>query len=246
MTTGTAERSTMSRTERQELRSRQSRRRRRIAWIVALVVVLLAGSGVYVVWYTSVLGLKEISVSGVDGAVEKAVLAAAPPADGSPMIKIDLAAVRRDVLEVPQVAGASVSRAWPGSLVIQVTPRVPVAVVSANGALWLLDAAGTPYVTTPTVPKGLLTLRLATPGAGDPATLAGLAVAGDLPPDIAAKVASISARTQYDISLELKDGRTVQWGDPTKGARKAQVLGPLLAQPGTRFDISDPELVTAG
>lgn len=246
MTSQTLERNSMSRAQRQELRAGQAKRRRRIAWIIALVVVLVGGSGVYVVWYTSVLGLKEITVSGVDGAVADAVRAAAPPTDGSPMIKIDLGMVRRDILEVPQVSGVSVSRHWPGTLVIDVTPRVPVAVVSANGKLWLLDAGGTPYVTTPSVPKGLMTLRLATPGAGDPATLAGLAVAQQLPDPIAALVASISARTQYDISLELKDGRTVQWGDPTDGARKAQVLGPLLAQPGTKFDISDPELVTAG
>ena len=251
MTADTLERHSMSRAERQSLRAKQARRRRRIAWIIGLVVVLIAGAGVYVVWFTSVLGLKQVVVEGVDGSaingsVQEQVLAAVPPPDGKPLISIDLGAAREAVLEIPEVAGASISRRWPGSLDITVTPRVPVAVVSANSKIWLMDATGRPYTTTPKAPAGLMTLRLATPGAGDPATLAGLAVAKDLPDDIVTLVASISARTQYDISLELKDGRTVQWGDPTNSARKIQVLGPLLQQPGKAFDISDPELVTAG
>lgn len=252
MTTSTTERPTTAdtaptRAERIEARARRARRRRRIAWSFTGLITLTVAAAIYLVWFTGVLGLTAVTVAGAEGAVADKVAAAAPSPDGTPLIRIDLEQVRAAVLEVPEVAGATVSRSWPSSLVVTVTQRQPVAVVSANGKLWLLDRTGSPYATTDKAAAqkaGLPTLRLATPGAGDPATLAGIAVSADLPPELATKVASVSARSPYDVSLELTDGRTVQWGDPTDGARKAQALTGLLGQEGSHFDVSDPELVT--
>ncbi len=290
----------LTRTERAELRLAQQKRHRRIGWVLFLIVLLLAGGGAYLVYGTSVLGLRKVTVtlntgSGVVESTDEAAAsdsssiaaaadsASAPPSptaiefdapsvaaaapvspagpvldseligqvqtavavpSGTPLISVDLTQVSAAVELIPQVADAEVTRQWPGTLHVSVTLRIPVAVVPANSSLYLLDSFGNPYLTVPAVPPGLVTLRLATPGPADPATLAGLTVVQVLPAELVPLLSTVSARSPYDISLELTDGRTVQWGGVSDSVRKGQILPAVLAQQGTAFDISDPALVT--
>lgn len=225
--------------------------RRSWPWVLAafLVLVLLGGVA-YVAYRTPVLGVRTVAVSATTGELTDDVRAevadAAGVATGTPLITVDLESVRRKVLAVPRVASASVSRHWPNELLIDVTERTAVAVTKANGALWLLDATGVPYLkvagTQP--PAGLLTIDLATPAAGDPATLAGLAVVAQLKAPIRGEVAAVSAPSPYRVTLGLRDGRTVVWGSPDQSAKKMQILPAVLAQPGRTFDVSDPDIVT--
>lgn len=225
--------------------------RRHWPWLLAVVLVLalLAGAA-YVAYRTPVLGVHTVAVSTPTGEltdeVRGEVVDAAGVATDTPLITVDLESVRRRVLAVPQVASASVSRHWPGDLRITVTQRTAVAVTKANGAVWLLDATGVPYLeVSGAAPAGLLTIDLATPSAGDPATMAGLAVVGQLEAPIRDQVASVSAPSSYRVSLTLRDGRVVVWGGTDRGAKKMQILPAVLAQPGHSFDISDPDLVTS-
>lgn len=225
--------------------------RRQWPWVLAvgLVLALLAGAA-YVAYRTPVLGVRTVAVSTTTGAmtdeVRTEVVDAAGVATGTPLITVDLESVRRRVLAVPQVASASVSRHWPHELRITVSQRTAVAVTKANGGLWLLDATGVPYLkVSGAAPGGLLTIDLATPSAGDPATMAGLAVVGQLKAPIRDQVTSVSAPSSYRVSLTLRDGRVVIWGGADRGGKKMQILPPLLAQPGHTFDIADPDLVTS-
>jgi cell division protein FtsQ len=220
-------------------------------YVLALFLLLaLLGGAAYVVYRTPVLGLHRVSVTARSGelspAAHDAVTAAVDVPADTPLISIDLEAVRKAALGVPEVATASVSRHWPNGLTIVVTQRSPAAVTSANGALWLLDAAGNPYlkVDSAHVPAGLLPVELATPGTGDRATVAALAVIGELTPAIRSMVASVSARSSYAVTLDLRDGRSVIWGSPGQGAQKAQILPAVLAQPGKTYNISDPGYVS--
>jgi cell division protein FtsQ len=216
---------------------------------LALVLTLMGGVG-YVVYRTPVFGLQQVDVVAESGDltqdVAQAVKSAVDAPQGTPLISLDLDAIRNDVLSVPQVATASVLRRWPNDLQIRVTQRVPAAVTSANGALWLLDATGTPYMKAPAgvVPAGLLTVELATPGPKDPATLAALSVIAGMNHATRSIVASVSARSAYTITLKLLDGRTVIWGSPDDSPKKLQILPAVLAQPGHVYDVSDPEYVT--
>ncbi len=225
--------------------------RRRWPWALAvfLVLALVAGAA-YVAYRTPVLGVHTVAVSATAGQlpddVRGEVVAAAEVATDTPLITVNLESVRRRVLAVPQVASASVSRHWPNELRITVSERTAVAATRANGALWLLDATGVPYLKlgTAAAPAGLLTIELATPGAGDPATLAALAVVGQLTAPTRNQVAAVSAPSAYRVVLTLRDGRVVVWGSAERGAKKMQILPALLAQPGHTFDLSDPDLVT--
>ncbi len=231
--------------------------RRRWPYLLAVGLLLVLGGGAYVVFRTSVLGLRQVDVAAqscrpeascgpVTPGVRKAVQSAVGVPAGTPLIGLGLAAIRSRVLAVPQIASASVTRHWPTGLLISVIQRVPAALTSANGALWLLDAGGTPYLRVPAgqVPGGLLTLELATPGPKDPPTLAALSVVTGFDHATRAIVGSVSARSPYTVTLNLRDGRAVLWGSPQDNAKKMQVLSAVLAQPGKFYDISDPEYVT--
>lgn len=218
--------------------------------LAAFLVLAVLGGGGFVVYRTPLVGVQQVEVvtaSGELGAdVVDAVKSAADIPEGAPLMGIDLVAVRRNALTVPQIASAAVSRRWPHELLITVTQRTPMAVTSANGAMWLLDATGLPYlkVDRSAVPGRLLTVALATPGPHDAPTLAALAVIGELAAPIRVMVSSVRARSPYDVELDLLDGRTVIWGSPDKGAQKIQILPAVLAQPGKTYDISDPDYVT--
>ena len=223
---------------------RLPRRRWPLALAIGLVVALLAGAGI-VVWASPMLGLRTVEVRG-SGAADLApqVRAAVGVPVGTPLIRIDLAAVQQRVAAIGPVASAEVVRQWPHALVITVTERLPLAVTQADGHWWLLDATGKPYLQVAAPPDGLLPIQLATPGQGDRATLAALAVVGALTPAIRDQVTAVVAPTAYDISLELTRGRSVVWGANVDNATKVQVLPPLLHRPGTTYDITDPTLAT--
>ncbi len=85
---------------------------------------------------------------------------------------------------------------------------------------------------------------MAAPGPGDASTGAALTSVTALPSALLAEVASVAAPTPESVTLTLRDGRTVIWGDAADGQTKAEVLPALLRQPGTRYDISTPTAVT--
>lgn len=224
---------------------RVRRPQRRWPWILGLVLTALALVGaVVLVWFTPVLGLRTVDVAGADDPVATSVRAAVAVEPGTPLARIDLDEIAERAASVPEVAAAEVGRSWPDALVVTVTERTPVAVTAANGRWWLVDSAGKVYRAVDAPPAGLLTVELATPGEGDPATVAALQVAAALTPELRAQVATIAARTPFDVRLTLTDRRTVLWGDADRSAVKVQILPALLGQPGSAFDISDPTMVT--
>lgn len=219
---------------------------RRWPWILALVlVVALLASAVYAVFFSPLLGVRSVMITGAPDAVTAKVRSVVAIPDGTPLASIDLDDVAADVEAIPEISDVVVSRGWPDTLAVVVTPRVPVAVTSANGQFWLLDATGDPYLAVSTPPVGMIIVQLVTPGAGDPSTVAALAVSAALTVEFRAQVSTIAARTAFDVELTLTDGRKVIWGEAAMSAEKMQILPALLAaQEGTEYDVTDPTLVT--
>lgn len=221
-------------------------RRWPIVLALALVTALVAAAA-YLVWFSPVLALRTVTVTGVDAALAAQVRSAVAEPVGTPLASIDPAAVKARVARVGSVAAVSVDRRWPHELVVTVTGRVPVAATQANGQWWLLAADGTPYQPAADRPAGLTSIELATPGQGDRASMAALGVLKSLQgltPALRRSVVAITATSDYDVELKLSGGRTVIWGSDADNARKVQVLPAALARPGTVYDITDPTMVT--
>ncbi|MGZ4448110.1 MAG: cell division protein FtsQ/DivIB [Nocardioides sp.] len=234
--------------------ARRQWRRRWLAWrylVAALAVLLIAGAGVWAVYFSSWLSVKGVDISGVSGTTtltRSDVRHAADVATGGPLLRADLDRVQRRVGALAAVKSVDVSREWPSKIRIQVVERVPIAVIEIGGHLHALDADGVVFSSYFNAPKGLP--RVSTPAGTDAAALKQAAeVVAALPPGLAAKVDHVEVMSIDEISLALGTGKTVRWGSASDSSTKAEVLAALMkAKPDVRtYDVSVPgQPVTAG
>jgi cell division protein FtsQ len=225
-------------------------RRRRLAVGLAAVVTVLALAG-WAVLASPLLAVRTVQVDGASSLSGEEVVTVAGIAVGTPLVRVDTTAAASRVGRLPQVASVEVTRGWPGTVVVTLVERVPVAVVDTGGARMLLDAGGVAFETvTGSAPAGVVPLEVPTPGPDDAATRAALGAVTALPAQVRAEVTGIAAHTADDVTLTLTDGRTVRWGSADRTTRKAEVLGALLQQidagaiePGALLDVSTPDSV---
>ncbi|MFC4536483.1 cell division protein FtsQ/DivIB [Sphaerisporangium dianthi] len=217
------------------------------AWRTAFVVLLsfgVVGAAAWLVFFSPVLGVQRVAVSGAAGPAADQVRRAAAVPDRQPLATVDLEQVRRRVAALRQIESVSVERNWPGTLKVRVVQRRPVAVVPAAGRADVVDRHGVVIEVRDTAPSGLPALQLDRFGPGDPATKAALGVAAGLPGELRRMVRTIRATTTQDVSLRLDDGRTIMWGGADRTKDKARVALTLLRRRADAYDVSSPEVVT--
>jgi cell division protein FtsQ len=179
--------------------------------------------------------------------------AAAVPA-GTPLTRVDVDAVRGRVAVLPPAGEVTVSRQWPGTLLITVVERTPVAALArldADGRplkeFDLMDDHGVIFRTARTVPRGVVMMRLAAKAPSEQFTAASrsaLAVLRTLTPQLRAELVTLVVDGPARIRLELRKDRIVTWGDAEESELKAKVATALLARPAKQIDVSAPEVVT--
>ncbi len=218
-----------------------------LRWLVGAAVAVLVVAAVWVVAFSSVLGVRTVKVEGTHRLSAATVRAAAAITSGTPLLRLSRDAVERRVEALPDVRTATVSVSYPSTVVIAITERTAAGYLQTAAKTWVLvDEQGRQFTTVHVRPKGILLLQPSAAVAGDTATLAALAqVAVSLPAPVRAALASISATGPEAVTLTLKDQRTVFWGGSERSVDKARVLPALLRRPGSQYDVSDPDLVVA-
>jgi cell division protein FtsQ len=225
-------------------RARQRKLRAMLPWAVGAGVLALAGVMVWIVYGTAVLGVRDVRVVGAESVGEPAVRdAAAVPLD-VPLARVDVDAVRDRVQGLAPVDRAVVSRHWPGTLLVEVVERTPVAAVPIGRQFALIDDEGVAYRLMGRSPAGLPLARVATPGPDDVNTRAALTVLSALTPELREQLIAVSVEAPARIRLELRRDRTVVWGDDTASETKATVATALLSRKGDTIDVSAPDVVT--
>ena len=232
-------------------------------WALVTVGVCLAAGLVWLVWFSSVLSVREVRVVGAAHVSASAVTGAASVPLGTPLARVDAAAVSARVAALPRVAAVEVRRGWPNVLVVVVTERVPVATVPAplvppslaggqtgsdQASSTTGGGAGPSYVDVTGATFGPVTSgpRLPMIVSSNPAALtSAAAVVGSLPADLRSRVVSVVARTRDDVVFTLNSGQQVRWGDASSADRKAAVLAALLPTKAARYDVSAPDLPTS-
>ncbi|HEX4102800.1 MAG TPA: FtsQ-type POTRA domain-containing protein [Pseudonocardiaceae bacterium] len=226
-----------------------------LLWLVAgMVVVTIVGGVAWVLLGSSLFESRSVEVAGNKEIPADVVRAVAAVPLGTPMLRLDTAAIERRVAAVPRVASVQVRCSVDGTVRIELTERTPVAVVRRGDGVHLVDATGTDYAAVPVEPPGLPELRSDRVGPRNAATAAALTVLTGLPQWLRGQVRSVAANSPADVVLRLDsapeghgrggNGREVRWGGVEEGDRKAAVLGPLLTQPGKFYDVSSPTLPT--
>ncbi|MEU7845107.1 FtsQ-type POTRA domain-containing protein [Micromonospora sp. NPDC049114] len=225
-------------------RARQRRMRAALPWAVAAGVLALLALVAWTVLGTGLFGVRTVTVEGAKLVTDVQVRDAVGVPDGVPLARVDLAAAARRVGALAPVERATVSRDWPGTLVVRVTERTAVAVVPQADAFALVDRSGVAFQTVARRPAGLPLVRVSRPAADDPDTRAALEVLGALTPQLRAELVDLRVEGLARISLLLRGDRTVVWGDATRGTDKARVATALLDEDSDRIDVSAPDVVT--
>ncbi|WIM98138.1 FtsQ-type POTRA domain-containing protein [Actinoplanes oblitus] len=225
-------------------RARQRRLRAALPWLIGAGVLLVAGGLAWLVYGTSVLGVRTVEVVGAQTVTPEQVRSVAAVPAEQPLARVDPDEVAARVRGLAPVDKVTVTRSWPSTLRIEVVERAPVAAVPAQDGFTLIDDAGVPFRTVTEAPAGLPLARLATPGPADANTVSALIVLAALSDDLREQLVAIAVPSPVAIRLELRKGRAVVWGDDTQSAEKSKVATALIKRKGTEFDVSAPRIVT--
>jgi cell division protein FtsQ len=208
-------------------------------WVAAAgVAAVIAGVG-WLVFFSSVLGLRTVRVEGAHQISSAQVVAAAHIPPGTPLARIDLGAVRSRVEAIPSVASATVSRSWPHTLLVRITERQPIAVVHRGGAWWEMDQTAKLFAKAG--PRAADQPIVELKGHAGPETLRAVAsVLGTLPHPLLVQTRRVTAASLDSITLVLKNASLVRWGDARDSVEKASVLDALLHHKAHVYDVSIP------
>ena len=229
--------------ERASVRARARRvRRLRLAALVA-VAVLLVGAGSWLLLMSRAFSVDQVRVSGLSRLGVDQVQEQARIAGGTPLARLDAAAVERRIARLAPVRRVEVARDWPSGVHIRVRERTAAA-VRPSGALWtLVDRSGVGFDIVRRRPPGLPVVSTSI-DQGPETLAAALDVLDTLPTDVRDQVREIRAASVESVTLRLGRGRTVVWGSPDRGERKAAVLAVLLSRRASVYDVSAPDTPT--
>ncbi|WP_239071104.1 cell division protein FtsQ/DivIB [Cellulomonas chitinilytica] len=232
-------------------RARRTVARRKVLLTACGAAVVAALGWLLLLSPVLVLEPAEVEVRGAGTVVAvDQVLAVVDVHAGTPLPRLDTVGLRDRVLEVPGVREARVTRAWPHGLTVVLVAREPVAAVpepakdGTGPGFALLDMDGVQVGRVDAAPEGLPVVDV--PVGDKRALRAVLTVLQQLPADLLAQVAAVSAHTQDRVTMMLRDGVEVDWGSAVETPLKIAVLSTLRASPATQgatvFDVSAPRL----
>lgn len=205
---------------------------------------MLVGALVWLGWYSPWLTATSVQVEGVSDSAATEVREVAKVPIGTPIMRIDTDAVTTRLTEHRGYATVEVSRGLPHTIVISVTPRVPVlAVKSPDGRVELVDDQGFAFRTVASAPKGIPQVTAGSSEITGTGLRAAINALSSLDPQLRRSVSAVTvtAAEQLTFSLTLKDGkRTVVWGAGGGEDTKARLVTILAKEPGTVIDVSVP------
>lgn len=225
---------------------------------LALGAALLAAAGLAILAARSsgLFAVEEVQVLGAPAPLERDVRRALRDVPGRSLLGVDAGELEQVVGALPEVAGVSVDRAFPHTLVVRVAPERPVAVARQGRAAWLVTGRGEVIrEIAPGTERGLPRLWLARD--------VPVRLGGTLPPELLPAARALAALRQValprrvkavrlaggEVALVLRSGLEVRLGGPTDLRLKLAVAArvfPLLAEGTTYLDVSVPERPVAG
>ena len=215
----------------------------------ALVVAVL---GAY--WgakASSVFAVQHLEVKGAPPAIAREVEVAARDIVGTSLLGIDARELEDTVRALPSVAGVSVDRAFPNTLVVKVAAERPVAVIRRGNSAWLATGSGKVIQEIETgtergFPRLWLTRDVAVRIGGSlPSSLTGAtrALAAAREVRLPRRVKAVRSG-EGQLTLILHEGPEIRLGGTSDVLLKLTVAArvlPLLAERSLYVDVSVPE-----
>jgi cell division protein FtsQ len=209
----------------------EDRARRRLRWILlAIVVVAVVTFGFWLI-RSPFLSVSSLDVSGAERSDPNAALAGLGIGVGTPTIDVRASEIERVLEADAWVASVDVSVAWPGSIVITITERVPVAPVRAGDSWVMVSQEGTVLEEVSGVSEEapIVDIDVGSVAVGaaldDPYVSGSMVFVSALTPDL--KTGAVLYR-EGDALYATVAGHTVRLGRPVDLEAKATVLGTLI------------------
>jgi len=209
--------------------------------LFTLLAILLTTGLAYLLGWSDVLTIKEISYSGAPTKnSEAAVKSLANIQIGERLARIQTRKVAARLQTLPWVNNADISRNWTsGKVVVAVTARVPIA--TFNGQL--MDATGKRFE----LPGGYKA-KLPSVFARDAKSgLAAIRLFTKLPTEFSTRTSAFTATSPENINFKIVEGKRslmVIWGSDVEIDLKLKVYKALVALPENsiinRIDLTEP------
>lgn len=204
-----------------------------------LVVVLFL---VWLLTFSPVFRVHDVTVSGTVLLTKDAVLKAAVVPGNQPMLGLDTSAIAERVRTLPAVRDVTVERDFPDAILIDVAERTLVYQRVEGAAFESVDADGVVFDTSDSPAEG--TVQAVTAGR-EPRLLRDVAeVVSNIPEKLLPRVELLQAKAVDRITLQLDDGDLVVWGSAEQSELKGDVLVALLDVDARLYDVSAPSYPT--
>jgi cell division septal protein FtsQ len=235
--------------ERAEVRrfTRRSRHRR-AAWLTTGGIVVVLGISILVAVFSPLMALQRIEVKGTSRVDDTALRRALSDQIGTPLARLDSAAIRRDIAAFPLIESYVTEESPPHTLVVTVTERTPVVTVQNGKSFDLVDPAGIVVQSSTKRPDTMPLADVGSAKLGSSVFRTMTEVVLALPSAVRTQVSGVAASTADDVTLTMKDGSRVVWGSPDDSAAKAALLDALVKDHAARapdtaveYDVSAPD-----
>lgn len=209
----------------------EDRARKRLKWILVLIVLFALTLGALWLVRSPVLSIRQIEVVGAEHSDPIGAVNALGMGIGVPTIDVRGDAIAVSILEDPWVQDATVSVLWPGSIMAEVVERTPVAPVLA-GEQWVIVGRNGGVIAAIAAPSAETAVVEIDQGAIVPGTvITDAAVLGALE-----FIDHLSADRRVGLTMTKEDagliadvaGHRIRLGRPVDMMQKASVLESLL------------------
>jgi hypothetical protein len=209
--------------------------------LLTLLAILLTAGLAYLLGWSNVLTIKEISYTGSPTKNSEITVKSLTNLEvGERLARIETRKIAARIQTLPWVDNADLSRNWiSGKIVIAITPRIPIA--TFNGQL--MDATGKRFE----LPGGY-DAKLPSVFARDAKSgLAAIELFTKLPTEFSTRTSAFTATSPENINFKITEGKRslmVIWGSDIEIDLKLKVYKALVALPENskikRIDLTEP------
>ena len=219
-------------------------RRRQVFAGVCITAAFATVIGIAV--FSPLLALKEITIVGAERVDAQAVRTALDGQLGTPLAMLNFDEITTELSTFALIRSFTTESLPPHTLVVTIVEREPIGAVDDGTRFAVVDAAGVVIESVSDRPAGVTLIVAGDPDLENLAFASAVEVLLALAPDLRARVDSVTASTEDDVTLLLRDGaQSVTWGSSTRSDFKARVLAALVAtqspSASIEYDVSAPD-----
>jgi cell division septal protein FtsQ len=209
--------------------------------LLTVLAILLTAGLAYLLGWSDVLTIKEISYVGAPTKSSEATVKALTNIEvGERLARVETRKIAGRLQTLPWIESADLSRNWiSGKIVVAVTPRIPIA--TFNGQL--MDATGKRF----DLPGGFKSKLPSVFARDTKSGLAAIKLFTKLPTEFSTRTSAFTAISPENINFKIAEGKRslmVIWGSDIEIDLKLKVYKALVALPENskikKIDLTEP------